>query len=117
MVTPSPAHKESQRKRASYRVLKLQAIQAYGGRCSCCGESRVPFLTLNHTLQDGAKHRQELCGNHRASGSSFLRALARLGFPPVSGLDVQCWNCHMAHDLTGCCPHKTEQWQREHNGE
>lgn len=117
MVVSTPQTRDSLRKKSAYKALKLEALQAYGGRCACCGESRYQFLTFQHSNGDGAAHRAEICGNYRHAGASFVRALKRLGFPPVPGLEVLCYNCHMATDLNGCCPHRLEKWARESAGE
>lgn len=39
-------------------------IHAYGGACACCGESREPFLAIDHIAGGGNKHRKEIraCG-------------------------------------------------------
>lgn len=39
------------------RNLKLAFIDAYGGKCACCGEAEVAFLTEEHKNRDGKKHR------------------------------------------------------------
>jgi len=89
---------------------RLAALAAYGGSCTCCGEARPQFLTLQHPNKDGHKHRKELVGpRHRTSAGAFLRRLRKAGFPNDYKIEVCCWNCHMAIDLYGACPHQTEQ--------
>jgi hypothetical protein len=94
--------------KALFMRRKLEAIKVYGGECACCGETRHQFLTLDHAHGDGAAHRQELVGASRRAGSGFLHALARKGYPPVPGLRIMCFNCHMAEDLWGGCPHQAK---------
>jgi hypothetical protein len=92
-------------KQKAYRVrTRREAIEAYGGRCSCCGEQRLEFLTINHTKNDGARHRRAL-GN-QGRGHAFYLWLKTNYYP--TGFDVRCWNCNCAQGLYGYCPHKKE---------
>lgn len=95
----------SKSKQSRHLACKLEAIAHYGGECACCGESNYQFLTLDHSLGNGKKHREELLGDGRAAGSAFTFKLKSLGFPEVEGLRVMCFNCHFATDLWGGCPH------------
>jgi hypothetical protein len=125
-----PVHKEAERQRAASRYNanperekarmrerakrihtadRLAAIKTYGGACVCCGEACPQFLTLQHPDKDGHIHRKELLGkNHRNSPGAFFRKLRQSGFPRKYRIEVACWNCHMAHDLYGSCPHTHE---------
>lgn len=80
---------------------RVEAMNSYGGKCACCGETEVKFLTLDHSNGDGKAHRSEL---RVGAGSEFYRKLREHGFPDC-GLVVLCWNCHMAKDKWGECPH------------
>lgn len=83
------------------RANHAAAISAYSGsvpRCACCGESGLPFLTLDHIDNDGKAHRRQYKGHQ-----GMYRALARLGFPP--GIRVLCFNCNLARAAYGVCPH------------
>jgi hypothetical protein len=117
MVISTPTQRDSLRKKKAYAELKNRALDAYGRRCVCCGESRYQFLTFQHSHGDGAQHRAEICGNYRYGGASFVRALNRRNFPPVAGLVVMCYNCHYATDMNGMCPHQLERLAHEHEGE
>lgn len=33
--------------------LKREVLKVYGGVCSCCGENRIEFLTIDHVNNDG----------------------------------------------------------------
>ena len=44
-------------RRKRYRT---DAINAYGGRCACCGETHIDMLTIDHVNNDGNVHRKEL---------------------------------------------------------
>ncbi len=55
------------RKRNSYRrrrndriKMKRYILTVYGGRCECCGEEEIGFLTIDHIDGKGAEHRREI---------------------------------------------------------
>lgn len=86
-----------------------EAILAYGGKCVCCGESELKFLTLDHINRDGNEHRKALLGKSDGrAGVMFYRKLRQAGYPNGTPLQVLCWNCHMAKDKYGECPHQTK---------
>lgn len=95
-------YRKRQRESARNRLRKyrLEAIQHYGPNCECCGESEPRFLSLDHS------HGKE---NKKETGSSFLSWLRVRGWPEVPGLRVLCWNCHLAKDFYGGCPHQGEE--------
>lgn len=77
--------------------LKLEAIEAYGGQCQCCGESNPKFLTLDHINSDGAEHR-------RNDGGNIWNYVKRNNYP--SDLQLLCWNCNCGRYYNGgVCPH------------
>jgi hypothetical protein len=79
------------------------AIAAYGGRCTCCGETRTLFLNIDHINEDGAEHRRRI-GN---GGNHIARWLRAHGYPP--GFQVLCWNCNRGKYFNGgTCPHQEE---------
>ena len=80
------------------RNIRLETLEAYGGRCFCCGEDRVQFLCLDHKRGGGSKHRREV-------GNIYLWA-KRNGYPDI--LQVACSNCNSALGLYGWCPHNPE---------
>jgi hypothetical protein len=84
----------------NYRqLLRMQVLEAYGGRCACCGESTPEFLGVDHIYNDGAKHRKEV-----GSGSAFYSWLRKRGFPK-DGFQLLCHNCNLAKGFYGQCPH------------
>lgn len=93
-------------------ALRSQVIQAYGGRCACCGENNEIFLAIDHINNDGATERKLLYGSQAGSSSTrFYRLLRRRGYP--NGYQVLCWNCNWAKHRGGC-PHKKAKllcWQ------
>lgn len=80
--------------------LRLQALAAYGNKCTCCGESHYEFLAIDHINGGGHKHRKEL----KRRGTSYYTWLRREGFPP--GYQVLCHNCNLAKGFYGKCPHE-----------
>ena len=91
--------------RLKYQRLRATVIQAYGGRCACCGESCTSFLTIEHTLNDGA---QERALGLRAA--KLLNYIIRNGFPPT--YSVACFNCNSGREVNGgVCPHKEALWK------
>lgn len=86
--------------------LKLETLRAYGSICSCCGEHRPEFLTLEHTRRDGGKHRREIGVK---AGVWFYAWLKKRGFPQDLGITVHCFNCNCSKGQYGFCPHQKER--------
>lgn len=84
--------------------LRHEAIGAYGGECSCYGESRIGRLTLGHPDNNGGEHRRI---TH--SVKTFYRHLKKTSFPHKPDgyrIEVQCWNCNLGAEAnSGRCPH------------
>lgn len=82
------------------RMLRLEFLAEYGGKCQCCGEANEVFLTLEHKNRDGKAHRKAQ-GN---SPSSLLADLKRRGWPK-DAYEILCFNCNRAMWALGECPH------------
>lgn len=80
--------------------LLAKTVEAYGGRCACCGEGYLPYLTIDHVNGGGLKHRDDL----KAHGTVFYQRLKMMGYPK-DGLQVLCANCHMAKTRGVVCQH------------
>lgn len=100
---PKQYKKLLQRNRESKRRLRLETIEAYGGKCACCGEKRWEFLTIDHKYNDGCKERKTL-----TSESSMYRMLKKRGFPK-DRYQCLCYNCNCAKSALGYCPHQKEK--------
>jgi len=87
--------------REAYRKRKRRVFAAYGGKCACCGESHVEFLTIDHIDGGGTQHRKKL---KVEGGAGIYRWLETNGFP--DGFRVLCWNCNCAIGIHGYCPHE-----------
>jgi hypothetical protein len=102
-MIPEQVLKEAEGKKRLKRRIKLNAIQMYGGVCTCCGEERIEFLSIDHIQGGGTQERKQIRGN------SFYRELLKQ--PVRDDLRVLCYNCNMAIGFYGYCPH-----ERERNG-
>lgn len=95
----------NRRNKERWRGLKLKAIEVFGGKCACCGEAGIEFLTIDHVNNDGNEHRKVV--KHVAFG--IYGWLEREGYPK-DGLQLLCWNCNMAKRANnGVCPHQTPE--------
>ena len=86
------------------RRLKGLAIAKYGGKCECCGEPHLNFLTIDHINNDGWQERRRLCGSQHISSTKWYLQLLRQ--EKRADLRVLCWNCNCATYFYGVCPHK-----------
>lgn len=98
--------------RQKRRKLRDEFLAAYGGCCTCCGETEDAFLTLEHLNNDGSHHRAEINAasprGGRAGGLSVLRDLKKRGWPK-DGYTLLCWNCNLGKALRGVCPHESKR--------
>lgn len=72
-------------------------ITEYGGQCSCCGECRREFLTLEHTHGRIKKIQVHI----------ELEKLKNAGWPKQD-IRLFCFNCNSAKGVYGSCPHTWE---------
>lgn len=101
------AHPERQPvySRSYLTKLKRQTMDAYGGKCACCSETEISFLTLDHVNDDGAEHRRQLGKALQAAGAVTYRWARDNGYPDT--LQVLCFNCQWGKRLNGgICPHR-----------
>lgn len=86
--------KYSEYNKKSNLKLKRQIMNAYGGRCACCGETELVFLTM--AADKGSPWGQ--------AGSATYRWLRDNEFP--EGFQVLCANCNCGKQWNGgVCPH------------
>jgi hypothetical protein len=81
-------------------MVRRDAIEAYGGKYQCCGESTYEFLGIDHIEGGGTQHRKELT----AAGTTLYLWLRKEGYP--EGFQVLCHNCNLAKGFYGLCPHQ-----------
>jgi hypothetical protein len=80
------------------KKIQQEAIDHYGGKCYCCGETIRQFLGLDHKNGGGTKHRKELT-------VTVAEWAKRNGWPDT--LRSACHNCNIgAHLNGGVCPHQ-----------
>jgi hypothetical protein len=97
---PDAARASDRNRNAS---LKLRTIKAYGGKCACCKELDLRFLTIDHIGGGGNKHRATL--GSRPGGIALYCWLQRNNYP--KGFQVLCWQCNCGRSINnGVCPHK-----------
>lgn len=87
------------------RKVREQVFIHYGNKCTCCGEGRRDFLTIDHINNDGAAHRKEI---GITAGVKFYKWMRRNNWP--IGFRILCRNCNWsAHLHNGTCTHKLEK--------
>lgn len=87
--------------------LRLELVNAYGGRCACCGETTPEFLTVDHIDGNGAEHRRQLGVAKTFGGIPFYRWLKKQGYPQGNS-QLLCMNCNLAKGHFGVCPHQKD---------
>jgi hypothetical protein len=97
------AHKHDKKR---YTRIKLALVTAYGGVCTCCGEHRIEFLTLEHINHDGKEHRLRVGGNKNRGGHKIYSDVLKQGCP--DNYTILCMNCNFAEKDGNPCPHKKE---------
>ena len=81
--------------------LRAKMIDAYGQKCTCCGENEVLFLELDHINNDGAEDRKK-----NGTGVKLLLRLEKRGWPKKD-YQLLCSNCNQGKRRNnGICPHK-----------
>lgn len=95
-------HKFMQYVRKRRNEVKIELVNGYGGKCECCGENRIVFLSLDHINRDGKIDRKRFY-----TSDDLYRHLIKRGFP--EGYRILCMNCNFATRYGNECPHKLEQ--------
>ena len=83
------------------RALKIEVIRAYGGKCVCCGETHLEFLTMDHIF--GKKN-----SKIPKTGTAFYFWLKNHDFPKDE-FRCLCMNCNFARGKFGYCPHENSR--------
>jgi hypothetical protein len=89
--------------RAYYRRLRAKVINAYGGKCVCCSESRIEFLALDHKDGHGNENRRAM--GRSGGGAPFYVWAMKNNFPDI--FQILCHNCNFSRGAYGYCPHMT----------
>ena|ERR1022692_131008 len=93
----NPEKHQIQYKRKAAK-LRREIIDAYGGKCVCCGEANPYFLTIDHVENNGRNHRKQI------GESNVYRWLRAQGFPKDK-YQLMCANCNCSKGWFGFCPH------------
>lgn len=81
-------------------LLRTRVFNAYGNKCTCCGETSAQLITIDHIENNGADHRREV-----GHGGDFYRWIIQNNYP--KSLRLQCYNCNCGrHRNGGVCPHE-----------
>lgn len=82
-----------------YKVWAIMYYSMGTGKCKCCGEDNILFLTIDHPNNNGKQHRK-ITGQ----GANMYTWLHSNKYPP--GFDVLCFNCNCGRSVnSGTCPH------------
>lgn len=80
--------------------LKIDFLNAFDWKCSCCGEDDSRFLTLDHLNNDGNVHREKL-------NEQQIMYQAKRENWPKDKYQCLCFNCNCGKSSNGgVCPHK-----------
>jgi hypothetical protein len=80
--------KQLEYRRQYRRNLRIEVINAYGGKCNKCGFTDIRALCIDHINGGGLVEYRSL-----SSHADFYNSLRRRKFP--SGYQVLCANCNM----------------------
>jgi len=96
----SPERKKSNKEyMRNVRFLVLQKYSAEIPFCSCCNETIIEFLGIDHIEGKGNLHRKELIKN----GFTIYLWLRKNHYP--NGFRVLCHNCNLSLGYNQYCPH------------
>lgn len=87
-----------------YRTkLKREVVDRMGGKCTCCGETEIEFLTVDHVNNDGNTERK--AGKFKPGGSYSFLIVKQQGYP--NKYQLLCFNCNYSKHLgNGVCIHQ-----------
>lgn len=91
-------------KKEQVRALKEEVLNTYGGKCECCGETIIEFLTIDHINNDGAAHRKRV-----GKGKRIYADIKAQGYPEGQ-YRVLCFNCNISRGFYGYCPHRPDEY-------
>lgn len=89
------------RNRERYHTIRVIALEKYGNKCACCGEKTYEFLTIDHINNDG-KYERKKFNNYAGRIYGYL---AQAEYQPEK-YQILCWNCNLAKEKYGKCPHQ-----------
>lgn len=88
-----------QHSKNAYRKVRTAILEAYGGKCACCGEAEPTFLEIDHAQGGGSEHYRNV------NAYTAYRQIIKDGFP--DRFQLLCCNCNRGRARHGgICPHK-----------
>ena len=87
------------------KKVRFRVLVGYSGeypKCSCCGESGLEFLCIDHVSGNG---RRTTRADKKYNTVLFYLSLIKDEFP--SGYQVLCWNCNTSKGNQRECIHKS----------
>ena len=86
-------------KRVTRDLIKMEFVLGYGGKCSCCGETKLSLLTIEHIINKEHKliYTETI---------TLMRKLKELDWP--EGHTVLCYNCNLSTRHGNPCVHTKE---------
>jgi hypothetical protein len=94
--------KESKERAAKLRLAAISNYSNGTNMCSCCKESHIEFLTIDHL--PNAPHKRD--NKKKKGGREIFYWLKKNNYP--DGFRVLCMNCNFSHGKYGYCPHQKE---------
>lgn len=91
-----------------YKTLWAEFLENLGPACHCCGESDPRFLSIGH-LVPGERTKYKQQHGRDLHPQTVLVMLRRLGWPREAGIKPECFNCNMAANRYGVCPHQEDK--------
>jgi hypothetical protein len=89
------SHKKE--KHESYMTYRNNFLDMYGRSCSCCGETIVEFLTIEHIQgRNGQGRKRSPTTDYKEAFQSYQPDL----------YETLCMNCNHAKGRLGYCPHQ-----------
>ena len=96
----------NKKRRIWRKRLRQRVINAYGGKCKCCGESELGFLSMDHIDDDGKQEREKYVGSWEMY-SYMMRQFKEDSKQALNKYQVLCYNCNLGrYRNNGICPHK-----------
>lgn len=96
----------------AYDKMRLDCLTHYAKgepKCSCCGETEILFLHIDHIEGNGAEHRRKLEKElgYYPGGNNLPYWLKKNNYP--DGFQILCANCNLGKRIAKDCPHKVKE--------
>lgn len=93
-------HTGIQKRRTKRNAFKEELYERLGGKCACCDEKEIMFLSIDHINNDGNVHRKEI-------GRNIIAWFQQISPDIPEGFQLLCRNCNWGkHINKGICPHQ-----------